>query len=66
MGVPRFYIHGTLIGVANFTSAVMQVYYGILFQWPVALAGFWIMAAGIYILLKFLKEYPIPEEIENA
>ena len=66
MDVPRFYVHGTLIGVANFISAVLQVYYWVLYQWPMALAGFWIMAAGIYILLKFLKEYPIPKEIENA
>lgn len=66
MGVPRFYVHGTLIGVANFISAVMQVYYGSLFQWPVALAGFLIMAVGIYILSIFLKEHPIPKEIENA
>jgi hypothetical protein len=66
MDVPRFYIHGTLIGIANFTSAVMHVYYEVLYQWPVALAGSWIIAAGIYILLKFLKKYPIPKEIENA
>ncbi len=66
MDVPRFYIYGVTLGVANFISTVMLVYNDVLFQWPNALAGFGIMLVGIYVLIRFLQGHPIPEEIGNA
>jgi hypothetical protein len=65
MGLPRFYLYGFLLGVSNFTSTVLHVYEGVLFQWPVALAAGIIIASGIMVLLKFRRKYPLPREAQN-
>jgi hypothetical protein len=65
MGLPRFYLYGILLGVSNFTSTVLHVYEGVLFQWPIALAAGIIIASGIMILLKFRQKYPLLKEAHN-
>lgn len=66
MGLPRFYLYGVLLGVGNFASTVLLVYEGALFQWPVALAGVIIIAAGINVLVKFARQHPLPKETHHG
>ena len=66
MELPRFYLYGFLIAVGNFSSTVMLVYGGKLFQWPLAVAGGIIIVIGIVVLIRFMKKHPIPEEEING
>jgi len=60
--VPRFYSYGLLIGFGNLLSVIQLSYYGVLFQYPLALAGLVITGVGIYFLIRFLNTYPIPTQ----
>ena len=62
VNVPRFHIYGVLIGLGNFFSAVLLLYHGQLFQWPVSLAGILITITGGVILYQFIQAHPIPGE----
>ena len=67
VSLPRFYLHGLLLAVGNFTGAVLHAYNDAKFQWPVAIAGSIIAVIGVYVLFRFLREYPLPEmEVSNA
>jgi len=67
LGLPRFYLHGVLLGAGNFISTVLHVYQGVDFQWPLAIGSVIIIAIGGTVLSKFLRAYPInPEEAVNA
>jgi hypothetical protein len=67
MGLPRFYLHGLLLAVGNFTSTVLLVYNEVQFGWPLALAGGIIAIIGAAVLFRFLQQHPLPEmEASNA
>jgi hypothetical protein len=67
VSLPRFYLHGLLLGVGNFSGTVLQVYNDVKFQWPIALAGSIIAVIGIIALIRFLQTYPQPKmEASNA
>jgi hypothetical protein len=60
-GVARFYLHGVLLGVGNFATAVLHVYKDVQFGWPLALAGLIIAMIGVTVLIKFLRDHPTPD-----
>jgi hypothetical protein len=67
MSLPRFYLHGLLLGVGNFATTVLLVYKDTQFGWPVAVAGGIIAVIGVFVLFRFLQSYPLPEmEVSNA
>jgi hypothetical protein len=66
MGLTRFYLYGVILGISNFTSTVLHVNEGVLFQWPVAVAAGIIIASGIMVLLKFRRKYPLPMEAQDG
>ena len=59
-GIARFYLHGVLLGVGNFATTVLHRYSDIQFGWPIALAGLIIAAIGVVVLVKFIRNYPLP------
>jgi hypothetical protein len=61
MSLPRFYLHGLLLGISNFAATVLLVYNDVKFQWPVAIAGSIIAIIGAFELVRFLQKYPVPE-----
>jgi len=66
-GVARFYFHGVLLGIGNFATTVLRAYNDIQFGWPTALAGLIIAATGAFVLMKFLRQHPLPiEEIPDG
>jgi hypothetical protein len=67
MSLPRFYLHGLLLGIGNFSSTVLLVYNNVKFGWPVAAAGGIITIIGVFVLFRFLRSYPLPKmEVSNA
>jgi hypothetical protein len=62
MRVPRYYLHGVLMGVGNFISTVMLVYHGVTFQYPMLIAGMVILLVGSFVLSRFIKTYPSSQE----
>ena len=63
MELPRFYLHGLLLGAGNFAGAVLQ---GEKFTWPLALAGGLIALIGAFVLTQFLQQHPQPAEADHA
>ena len=61
-GVARFYLHGVLLGVGNFSATVLKAYNDVQFGWPIALAGLIIAVIGVSVLIKFLQEHSLPAE----
>jgi len=59
LGLPRFFLHGFLMGAGNFASTVLKVNRGILFAWPTFLAGVIIAVIGLLVLAKFIRKYPL-------
>ena len=59
-GITRFYLHGLLLGVGNFATTVLHSYSDVQFGWPIAIAGLIIAAIGIVVLVKFIRDYPLP------
>ena len=66
LDLPRFYLYGILLGVGNFSSTVMLVYHGKLFQWPLAIAGGIILLSGISVFIRFNEKCPRPKEAANG
>lgn len=62
-GVARFYLHGVLLGAGNFAATVLLVYNDLQFGWPLALAGLVIAVIGVSVLVRFLQEHPLPDEV---
>jgi hypothetical protein len=58
----RPFIYGLLLGSSLVASGALTVYQGPEFQYPFAIAGGTIMAIGLSLLLRFVRNYPIPTE----
>jgi len=66
VGLPRFYLHGVLLGFGNFVGTVLLVSNDVKFQWPIALAGCIIAVIGVSALIQFLQSYALPaKEVRN-
>jgi hypothetical protein len=59
-GVGRIYAYGWLLGLGNLGSSALEHYAGYTFGFPLALAAGIIVAVGIVVLVRFLRDYPIP------
>ena len=59
---PRLYLYGFLFGLGYVVSTTLQDINGILFYWPWALAGLAAALIGLVTFLRFLKNYPLPQE----
>jgi hypothetical protein len=57
--LPRFYLYGLLIGLGNLFSTILLVYRSITFQYPLAIAGLAILGIGVFLLIRFMRTYPI-------
>jgi hypothetical protein len=59
-GVGRIYAYGWLLGLGNLGSSALEHYAGYTFGFPLAIAAGLIMAVGIVVLVRFLRDFPIP------
>jgi hypothetical protein len=58
-GVARLYFYGWMLGLANLASVYMSHTAGWTFHIPAAIAAGIILAIGITLLLRFLRNYPV-------
>ena len=61
-GMPRFYLHGVLLGGGNFITTVLRAYSETQFGWPIILAALIVVLIGVSALVKFIRDYPLPAE----
>ena len=61
-GVPRLYLYGWMLGLANLASIYMAHNAGWTFQFPTAAAAGIILAIGFAKLIRFLRRYPVRAE----
>lgn len=66
LNVPRLHLYGWLFGVGNFASTVLDVYYGHRFHAPMAIAGAIVLTIGVKMFGRFLRDYPVPSELEGV
>jgi len=57
--VPRWYVHGILIGVAFITGRAYDAH------WVVIPLGVWITLAGVYVFVSFLRRNPVQTPAES-
>jgi MFS family permease len=58
----RLYIYGFLFGLGYIVSTALQDITGNPFYWPWMLAGLVAVIVGSILFLRFLREYPLPQE----
>jgi hypothetical protein len=59
LDVPRYYLYGVLVSGGNLSSTVMMIYHSAKINWPLMVSGLIILAVGIWVLARFMKDYPI-------
>lgn len=59
---PRMYFYGFLFGMGYVTSTALQDITGNPFYWPWTFAGLVAAAIGLMIFIRFLRDYPLPQE----
>ena len=59
---PRMYLYGFLFGLGYVISTALQDITGNPLYWPWALAGLVAVIIGIILFIRFLREYPLPQE----
>ena len=59
---PRLYLYGFLFGLGYVVSTVLQDMTGNPLYWPYALAGLTAAGIGIILFIRFLRDYPLPQE----
>jgi hypothetical protein len=58
----RLYLYGFLYGLGYVVSTILQDITGNPFYWPMALVGLVVALTGLVLFLRFLREYPLPQE----
>ena len=58
----RLYLYGFLYGLGYVVSTMLQDITGNPFYWPMALVGLVVALTGLVLFLRFLREYPLPQE----
>ncbi len=58
IGVRRLHLYGFLFGFGAFISTVLLIYQDLKFQLPLFFAGLIVVAVGIFVLIRFLREHP--------
>jgi hypothetical protein len=59
---PRLYLYGFLFGLGYIVSTVLQDVTGNPLYWPWALAGLIAAVIGILLFIRFMRDYPLPQE----
>ena len=59
---PRLYLYGWLFGGGYVLATYLQDLGGGSFYWPQTLAGLAAAIIGLVLFIRFLKEYPLPDE----
>ena len=59
-GVARLHLYGWLFGLGNLASTILHIYWGITVHYPVLIAGGIALGVGVSLLVRFLRDYPIP------
>ena len=59
---PRLYLYGFLFGLGYVVSTVLQDMTGNPTYWPGMLAGLIAAVIGIILFIRFLRDYPLPQE----
>ena len=59
---PRLYLYGFLFGLGYVVSTVLQDMTGNPTYWPGMLAGAVAAVIGIILFIRFLRDYPLPQE----
>ena len=62
LGTRRLYLYGCLIAVGNLAGAALSDGAGNNVEWPLALAGAVILLVGLALLVRFLRDYPLPSQ----
>jgi hypothetical protein len=58
----RLYLYGFLYGLGYVVSTTLQDITGNPFYWPMALVGLVVALIGLVLFIRFLREYPLPQE----
>jgi MFS family permease len=58
----RYYLYGFLFGLGYVISTVLQDITGDPFYWPWMLAGLVAVVIGLVLFVRFLREYPLPQD----
>jgi hypothetical protein len=58
----RLYLYGFLYGLGYLISTTLQDITGNPFYWPMALVGLVVALIGLILFVRFLREYPLPQE----
>jgi hypothetical protein len=58
----RLYLYGFLFGLGYVVSTVLQDMTGSPLYWPHTLAGLIAAVIGIILFIRFLRDYPLPQE----
>jgi hypothetical protein len=61
-GIARLHLYGWLFGLGNLASTILHRYWGISIHYPVMIGGGIILSVGVVLLVRFLRDYPIPTE----
>jgi hypothetical protein len=61
-GIARLYLYGWLMGIGMLVSTALFLYQGSQFQYPLAIAGVIVLTIGVVVLVRFLRDYPLPSQ----
>ncbi len=59
-GITRLHLYGWLMGLGNLASTILEHEAGIIFHWPMLLAGATMIVIGVVLFSRFLRDYPLP------
>jgi hypothetical protein len=59
-GIARLHLYGWLMGLGNLASTILEHEAGVIFHWPMLLAGVIIVVIGAVLFIRFLRDYPEP------
>lgn len=61
-GIRRSHLYGVLIGGGNLASTFLSHEYGFSYNLPLVLAALTIILIGVYLLLRFMRNYPVASD----
>jgi hypothetical protein len=61
-GIRRSHLYGVLIGGGNLVSTFLRHEYGYSYNLPLVLAALTIILIGAYLLLRFVRNYPVASD----
>jgi len=62
LDVPRLHLYGWLLAISFSSSAILEEFAGMVYHVPVAVGGLIVIGIGFFILIRFLRSYPVATE----